>query len=533
MMRDLDLVIEQYFGVISGPVASDERNLRIEELKIEKRETMERCEEKTVLYKGAVESMQRRIEILHSGTRSATTPSYRSTNNNDEVMRSSTWGPMDDNARSTTTASPVPSSIPSQAPTLSSIAPTCDSNVSPTEDTCTLLSPTDTFRSLLSPISRLQNSDSPIVESPILPHLYRTPKLPQGSFLANAPVTPQEAITPDFDATLRFDHLDQLFSESLFEEPQEEYPEDANVSKVSFELPIQSFDDRKSALSQPVYIRREEQSSDSEEYQFRKHSHDSLHYRPPATDFSQMQLEPHQQQSPISTYPEPSLSRTPSGQSGMGRFSRASRIFSRRPGSLIGRNPPRFSSLQLNKPLPPLDTAEDAPEPVEPNAPPVIVEPARSQSALEVRSEKLDFMRMRSNSALGHGRSISYEPMMPIFSGVETVPIRAWDTIEYESQPYEEIFKVAPKDNCFTVFLSADAKYAVFMTPHGFQVFTIPRPGETCSTKPKFTYKLGEAEGLRKGKVTWGSYKGGAASEKYVVTITGKRVCFSPPSKSL
>lgn len=516
VMRDLDLVIDQYFGVISGPVASDEGNLRIEELKIEKRETMDRCAEKNVLYKGAIESMQRRIEALQPGTRSATTPSYRNTNNIDQVMRSSTWGPMDDNARSTTTASPVPSSIPSQAPTLSSIAPTCDSNPSPTE-TCTLLSPTDTSRSVLSPISRLQNSDSP-VESPILPHRSKPLRLPQGSSLANAPVTPQEAITPNFDATLRFDHLDQLFTESLFEEPQD-YPEDANVSRLSIDLPIQAFDDRKSALSQPVYIRREEQSSDSEEYQFRKDSHDSLHTRAPATDFSQI-LEAHQQ-SPLSIYPEPSLSRTASG---MGRLGdRVSNIFSRR--SLMGRPTTRLSSLQLNKPLPPLDTSEDAPEPVDPNAPPVIVESARSQSALEVRREKQDFMRGRSNSALGHGRSNSYEPrMMPIFSGVETVPIRAWDTIEYESQPYEEIFKVAPKDNCFSVFMSADARYAVYMSPHGFQVFTIPKPGETSSTKPRFTYKLGEAEGLRKGKVTWGSYKGGAASEKYVVTVTGKRV---------
>lgn len=523
-MRDLDLVIDQFFGVISGPEASDEKNLRIEELKIEKRETMDRCEKKAILYKGAVESMQRRIQGLTSGRSS--TISYQASQSIDEVMRlstCSTWPLMDDGARSAITASPVPSSIPSQTPTLSSLAPTCDSNVSPTEtQTCTLLSPTDTCRTLLSPISRLQNFESP-TESPILPNLYQTPRLTPG-FLQTIPVTPQEAITPNFDATLRFDHLDQLFAESIFDEP-EDYPEDANVSKLSLDLPIQSFDDRKSAL--PVHIRPDEQHSDVEEYRCRKNSNESMK---PLSFISQMLVEP-PEPSPRSTYPEPSLSRTPSGYTQTGsplrRHSRASKIFGHRAGSNVNRESNRYTSLQLNKPLPVLDMqsvlAEDAPEPVIPDAPPVIVEPIRSHSAMEVRSEKIGYMRMRSNSALSHNRSNSYEPMMPIFAGVETVPVSANDSIEYESLPFEDVFKVQPKDSCFSVFISSDARYAVYLSPHAFQVFTIPRPGESYSTKPKFSYKLGEAEGIRKGKMPW-AYKNGAASEKYVVTVTKDRV---------
>lgn len=527
IMRDLDLVIDQYFGVFSGPDASDEKNLRMEELKIEKRDAMDRCEKRAILYKGAVESMQRRIQGLKSGGRSST-HSFGISQTIDEVMLlTSSWSPMDDGARSATTASPVPSSIPSQAPTLSSVAPTCDSMVSPSiispTETCTLLSPTDTCHTLLSPISRLQAYDSP-VESPILPNLYQTPRLtPNPSF--PAPVTPQEAITPNFDATLRFDHLDQLFAESIFDEP-EDYPEDANISKSSLDLPIQSFDDRKPAL--PVYIRREEHISDSEEFhQFRKNSDDSMK---PLSFISQMLIEP-PEPSPKSTYPEPSLSRTPSGYTQSLR-NRASRIFGHRSGSNVNREPPsRFHALQLNKPLPPLNKksilADQAPEPVIPDAPPIIIEPIRSHSSMEMRSEKKDYIRMRSNSALGHNRSNSYEPMMSVFSGVETVPIRANTSIEYESQPDEEVFKVQAKDSCFSVFTSSDAKYAVYLSPHAFQVFEIPRPGESCSSKPKFSYRLGEAEGLRKGKVPW-AYKNGAASEKYVVTITKDRVSFLP-----
>lgn len=517
-MRDLDLVIDQYFGAFSGPDASDEKSLRMEELKIEKRDSMDRCEKRAILYKGAVESMQRRIQSLKLGGRSPT-HSSRNLQTVGEVMRpTSSWPSVDDGARSATTASPVSSS---QAPTLSSMAPTCDSFVcpsiiSPTE-TCTLLSPTDTCHTLLSTMSRLQAYGSPI-ESPIPPNLYQTPP----SIPYPAPLTPQEAITPGFYTMLRFDHLDQLSAESIFDEP-EDYPEDSNVSMSSLDLPIQTFDDRNP--NQPVYIGREGHSSYSGGFhQFRRDSNESTKL---SSFISQVLIEP-PEPSPKSTYPEPSLSRTPSGYTqtiSPSRRSRASRIFGYRAASVMNLDAPRTHTLQLNKPLPPLDKAEDAPEPVIQGVTPTIIEPIRSHSSMEMRSEKTAFMRMRSNSALGHNRSNSYEPRIPIFSGVETVPIRANTAVEYESQPDEHVFKVQPKDSCFSVFISSDAKYAVYLSPHSFRVFEIPRRGESYSPKPRFSYRLGDSEGLRKGKVPW-AYKNGAVSDKYVVTVTKERVSF-------
>lgn len=525
-MRDLDLVIDQYFGALSGPDASDEKSLRMEELKIEKRDAMDRCEKRAILYKGAVESMQRRIQSPKSGVRSSTHPFGDSQTIGESMRLTSSWPPVDDGARSATTASPVPSSMPSQAPTLSSMAPTCDSFFSPSiispTETCTLLSPTDTCHTLLSTMSRLQAYES-LEESPILPNLYQTPHLTP-SISYPAPLTPQEAITPGFYTMLRFDHLDQLSTESIFDEP-EDYPEDSNISMSSLDLPIQTFDDKNPTL--PVYVRREEHSSCSGEFhQFRRNSDESTRL---SSFISQVLIEP-PEPSPKSTYPEPSLSRTPSGYtqtSPPSRRSRASRIFGHRAASAMNLEAPRPHNLQLNKPLPRLDKAEDAPEPIIPDIPPAIIEPIRSHSSMEMRSERGTFNRMRSNSALGHNRSNSYEPRMPIFSGVETVPVRANTAIEYESQPDEDIFKVQPKDSCFSVFISSDAKYAVYLSPHAFRVFEIPRRGESYSPKPKFRYRLGESEGLRKGKVPW-AYKNGAASDKYVVTVTKERVSFFP-----
>lgn len=83
-----------------------------------------------------------------------------------------------------------------------------------------------------------------------------------------------------------------------------------------------------------------------------------------------------------------------------------------------------------------------------------------------------------------------------------------------------------PKDSCFSVFISSDAKYIIYLSPHSFRIFEIPRRGESYSPKPRFSYRLGESEGLRKGKVPW-AYKNGAASDKYVVTVTKERVSFS------
>ncbi|PWW72792.1 hypothetical protein C7212DRAFT_223317 [Tuber magnatum] len=534
IMRSLDLDIENISQAGILPPTGEDESLRIEELKREKRDAMDRCEKRSILYKGAVESMQRRLQ----GIRAARSPSRISQTIN-EVLHLAPW---DEGLRSTTSTG-IPSSQHSQVPTLSSQAPTCDTNVSRTSTpTCesalsliaTLFSPTDSTpcKSLSSPtestchtlLSPAPGDDSPI-ESPVLPSLTPPNMTPNTAY--PAPTTPHEAITPNLDTTLRFNGLDQLFADTMFEEPElygEDFPSGANVGKVGFELPIQSFDieDDRSTLPLQVPEDGEEvalETSDSEKSQPMNSQRISV--------YSQAMVEP-PLQSPTSLYPEPSLSRTPSGQTqtdSLKRQSRASRIFSRRPGLFINRDSRRFHSLQLNKPLPCIDRetvlAEEAPEPLLPGQP---AQPVRSQSALEMRNEKMDDFRMESASSLSQYPSKYGLPALrPIHCGVEPVPAAANSLIEYESQPVEGVFKVQCKDSCFSTFISSDAKYAVYLSPQAFQVFSTPSPGESVPTKPKFHYRLGSAEALRKAKVTW-TYRAGAASDKYIVVITKEKV---------
>jgi len=528
-MRSLDLDIENMSEAGILPPTGEDESLRIEELKREKRDAMDRCEKRSFLYKGAVESMQRRLQ----GIRAARSPS-RISQAIDEVLHLAPW----DEGIKFTASTSIPSSQHSQVPTLSSQAPTCDTNVSRTSTpTCesalgpieTLLSPIDsttrksfssptesTCHTLLSPAPR---DDSPI-ESPVLPSLIPPNLTPHTAY--PAPITPHEAVTPNLDTTLHFKGLDQLFADAVFEEPElydEQFPSEANVGKVGFELPIQSFDiddDRSTLLLQMPEEGEDQETSDSEKSQ-------PMNFRR-ASVYSQAMVEP-PPQSPTSIYPEPSLSRTPSGQteaSSLKRQSRASKIFSRRP---FGRDSRRFHSLQLNKPLPCIDRetilAEEAPEPVLPGQP---AQPVRSQSALEMRDGKMDYLRMQGALLPNQYPSKYNLPALhPIYCGVEPVPAVVNSSIEYESQPIESVFKVQCKESCFSAFISSDAKYAVYLSPHSFHVFSTPSPGENTSTKPKFHYRLGSTEGLRKAKVPW-TYKAGAASDKYIVAITKEKV---------
>ncbi|CUS10604.1 unnamed protein product [Tuber aestivum] len=535
IMRNLDLDIENISQAGILPPTGEDESLRVEELKREKRDAMDRCERRSILYKGAVESMQRRLQ----GMRAAYSP-IRISQTINEVLHLAPW---DEGPRSTASTS-MPGSQHSQVPTLSSQAPTCDTNVSRTSTpTCesalsplvTLFSPTDstpckafssptesTCHTLLSPAP---GDDSPI-ESPVLPALASPNMTPTSNTAYPAPTTPHEAITPNLDTTLRFNGLDQLFADAMFEEPElydGDLPSGSNVGKVDFELPIQSFEVEDDRSTLPLPEEGEEEgaleTSDSEKSQPMNSQRISV--------YSQAMVEP-PLRSPTSTYPEPSLSRTPSGQTQTGslkRQSRASRFFSRRPGLFASRDSRRFHSLQLNKPLPCIDRetilAEDAPEPVLPGQP---AQPVRSQSALEMRSDKMDDFGMERASPLSQYPSKFGLPVLhPIHCGVEPVPAEANSLIEYESQPVESVFKVQCKDSCFSTFISSDAKYAVYMSPQSFQVFSTPSPGENVSTKPKFHYRLGSAEGIRKGKVPW-TYKAGAASGKYIVAITKEKV---------
>ncbi|KAG0635106.1 hypothetical protein HOY80DRAFT_475702 [Tuber brumale] len=529
IMRSLDLDIEKISQAGILPPTDEDESLKIEELKREKRDAMDRCEKRSFLYKGAVESMQRRLQ----GIRAARSPSRVSQAIN-EALHMAPWG---EGIRSTTSTS-IPSSRRSQVPTLSSQSPTCDTNVSRTSTpTCEsvlspigiLPSPTDsttcksftesTCHTLLSPAPQC---DSPI-ESPVLPSLIPPNMTPNTAY--PAPTTPHEAVTPNLDTTLRFNGLDQLFADTMFEEPElydEGIPSPgANVGKMDFQLPIQSFDIEDDRSTLPLQEPEEGEEPLETSVSARSQPMNSRRI----SIYSQAIVEP-PLQSPTSIYPEPSLSRTPSGLTqtdSLKRQSRASKLFSRRP-AFIGHSR-RFHSLQLNKPLPRIDRetilAEDAPEPVLPGQP---AQPVRSRSALEMRGEEMDDFRMESASSSSRYPFKNGLPALhPIHCGVEPVPAAANWSIDYESQPIESVFKVQCKDSCFSTFISSDAKYAVYLSPHSFQVFSTPSPEENLSTKPKSHYRLGSKEGLRKAKVPW-TYKAGAASDKYIVAITKEKV---------
>jgi len=498
-MRNLDLEIEY----TSRPVGDldtriekqklESRN-RVEQLKIEKREAMDHCEKKNVLSTGAAESMQRHLQ---GGSSAGKAPASF-----DEIIHIKTpW-----NNEVERTSSPVPSSLPSQVPTLSSVGqswetvssdsltptPTCDQSTltSPTDTTTckSLSSPTDTWQTILSPTSEHGFPE----ESPVIP--------------LNSPQSPHkfsDATTSNADDDV-FIYRDtsQIYPSglSLFEEPKhyDHYRRHSRHSSLS-DMPMRK----------PVPARYSSQSA----YDLPLRSRSSETLESFASDAASQVTE----MSPVSTYPEPSLSRTSSKQTAPGTIRRQSRVSRSK----------RSWSLQLDKPLPPLadpgpQTASikdrDAPEP--------FVGPARSHSATGVRDEK-----PRSRTAYGFRtpQQPRFTPLPPIADiGIEYVSGPVGPFADYEVAPIEKAYKFHSKDSCFSTYISVDAKHVVFLSPHSFQVFAIPAPDQAPQLKPKFQYRLGEWEGLKKSKVHW-QYKAAAVSDRYVVAITKERVrTFTP-----
>ncbi|RPA86284.1 hypothetical protein BJ508DRAFT_302185 [Ascobolus immersus RN42] len=94
---------------------------------------------------------------------------------------------------------------------------------------------------------------------------------------------------------------------------------------------------------------------------------------------------------------------------------------------------------------------------------------------------------------------------------------------EYDKIASTQTYRLSPKDSVFTNFISSDCRHVVFMSPQVFQVFAVPVPKESGAKRAEATYRLGAAEGLKKNKAPW-NYKGGAASTRYIATITATRV---------
>lgn len=121
-------------------------------------------------------------------------------------------------------------------------------------------------------------------------------------------------------------------------------------------------------------------------------------------------------------------------------------------------------------------------------------------------------------------RFTGFTPLPPIAdNGVEYMSEPTGPAVDYEATPIETVYKLHSKDSCFATAVSSDTKHAVFLSPHSFQVFAIPTPEQTPQLKPRFHYRLGDWEGLKKSKVRW-QYKAAAISDRYVVTITKERL---------
>lgn len=505
-MINLDLEIEEtsrYSGDRSEQQQLKSRD-RVEQLKMEKRKAMEYFEMKNELSTGAAESMQRRLQGCPSAA------NFNVGNASDDIGHPKT--PRNESER---TLSPVLSSHPSQVPTLSSPgqswetissdSPTLRATTgeppfvtvtSPTDiDTATTCeaapSPTDTWQIALSPSSEHGfPNDSPMGMIPTIPPTRR--KFPETVPNGEKDVCTCRGVSQSFSAGL-----------PIFEEPAAREAEQHHSRRISQAhtlarkpVPLRNL----TAQSTPNLLLGSSSNRSTEAL---------------ASPGGSQVFGPPSPLTPRSTCPEPPLSRPPSAQAGTVR--RQSRVG--------GRSKKRSWSLQLDKPSPPLAQgasgrgsrlAEGAPVPVTGHV--------RSHSASGLRDEPA---RSRTAHGFRTPQQPRFTPLPPIADiGSECIPGPVGPLVDYEMSPIEMPYKLHTKDSCFSTFISADAKHALFLSPHSFQVFAVPVPEQAPHLKPKFQYRLGEWEGLKKSKVRW-QYKTAAVSDRYVVTITKERVCVS------
>lgn len=203
--------------------------------------------------------------------------------------------------------------------------------------------------------------------------------------------------------------------------------------------------------------------------------------------------------------------------------SRASRLFSSLPGSSVKLS--RLGSLRFNTSCsPPPRTAAPGPEVVPPSHPLTL---RKSQTGPDVRNEKMEILRRHANITYkaAPGSSSDSSPNVssePLFSPSTFQPTSSFNVTDYDSIVAENVYRLTPKEN-FLSFLTLDCRHVIYMSNDGFQVFMVPTQHDPIPVKARHTYRLGEAEGLKKGKVPW-EYKSGAASRRYIATITKERV---------
>ncbi|KAI5854379.1 hypothetical protein BZA05DRAFT_335629 [Tricharina praecox] len=506
-MRNLEFEIE----MTSAPDVLDARSMEeklewVQQLKLEKREAMDRCEKKNVLSTGAAESIQRRLQAN-------TVPQMQASPG--EIAQIAARSIED-----VRTASPVPSSLPSQVPTLFSTEGQSWESVSSDSPTSTptyeplTISPS-TIRSSEFPFPSAINTHN-IVLSPVSPSSCSPKESP--IIQIYTPTIPRRLPTasPEPENTDPYLHreLSQLFSSSisLFDEPEDSEGQITPITPT-----------RNASLNptrKPVPVSRPSYYSAQDLPFTNKHNQSDQ-------TVGSFQSDTLADQSSHSSGSAHSLSRMASAQT--------KSTSSRRP---VAR---RAWSLQIDKSLPPVAdgvepsemrkkaaAAENAPELAEIQLP--ISDQFQNTLGTNVETSNYDslygFHTLQQSQFGGGGDGRGSSPLPPIADiCVESVTEHPGPVADYDKPAVETMYKFHSKDSCFSTCISADGKHAVFLSPHSFQVFAIPTPeqGPASTLKPKFHYRLGDWEGLKKGKVRW-QYIAAAVSDSYVVTITKERL---------
>jgi hypothetical protein len=246
-MRNLELDIEEIARTSADfdLKSEDERTEaldRVNQLKIEKRDAMDRCEKKNVLSTGAAESMQRRLQ-------GGSVASKRLASVEKMILSQNTEEGSSAGVRQST--SPVPSRVSSQVSTLSSTGQSWEtvSNSSPTvtptceQSTTGLAVDPPTNRISSGPITSSANIWQTVEANNDVYTVEYTAESP--TIPVFPPPTPHSAVTPapPPDISLHRE-MNQLFSAglSLFGEPEDyEFPIDQDHRRtLSFDLPIQN-----------------------------------------------------------------------------------------------------------------------------------------------------------------------------------------------------------------------------------------------------------------------------------------------------
>ena len=498
-MINLDLEIEE---TSKYPGTEQQQQMeardRVEQLKMEKREAMDYCEKKNVLSTGAAESMQRRLQGGGSPAAAGSASFY-------DIGHPKTPWPNGGERPS----SPVSSSHPSQVPTLWSIGQTwgTTSSDSPTlYATAAVPSPCG-----VDPATACEPAPSPTDTWQTVPSTTSEHGIPDDLPTGMVPINSPTRRNDDEDGCIYRD-MRQQFSAglSIFEDPAARETEHHHhhhhhsrwISQAHTParkpVPLRSL----AAQSTPNLLLGS--SSPNRSTEVLASPGGTQVFGPPSP------LTPRSMYPEPPPFPPPPPPQPPLAQ--VGTVRRQSRVG--------GRSKKRSWSLQLDKSIPPLAQgrgsrlAENAPEPVTGHV--------RSHSASGMRDEPVRSRTYRCRTP----QQPRFTPLPPIADiGSEPIPgpVRGGPLVDYEMSPIEMPYKLHTKDSCFGTFISADAKHALFLSPHSFQVFAVPTPEQAPQLKPKFQYRLGEWEGLKKSKVRW-QYKTAAVSDRYVVTITKERV---------